>query len=335
MNELPEDLLEEAQRLTDEASELWSSGSYPRTEALCRKALELTRSAVGECDRRVAERLYNLASLYYFQHRFEEAKPLYREAIDIHEAQPWIDHSALAFCYAWLGKTHFDGWRDNPGIDGENEGRSFELAEASYHKTLALLIRAGAADTPEYSRCLVQLGFLYYYCDRHSDAEPLFLKALEVRERLFGPDHLETAEPIGRLAILYSLDPDSRIDPEPLLRRALAIRQEHLGADDPELWEWRYRLADYCRSVGKKKEADAHYQKLGALLLDDSIPIVDEVDWIVAGYLDYLLDTDQAAQAAFGRRVEVKVHAQWPASQPRFAARSTDFFKSRRPRCPS
>ncbi len=298
MNELPDWLLEEAQRLTDEASELWNSRSYPCTEALCRKALELTRAAVGDRDRRVAERLYNLASLYHFQRRFEEAKPLYREAISIHEAQSSIDRSALAFCYAWMAKTHFEGWRDDPGIDGEEDGRSFEEAENCYRKTLTLLKRAGAAGTPEYTGCLMQIGFLYYYCDRYSDAEPIFTQALELRERIFGKDHIETAEPIGRLAILYWQDPASQVNPEPWLRKALAIRLEHLDANDPELWEWTYRLADFCWASEKSTEATALYGRLGEMLLDAANPTHDDVEWIAAGYLDHLLDTNQAEQAA-------------------------------------
>src|SRR5438552_3316509 len=124
MNKKSDELLAEAERLTAEASESWNAGAYPATEALCRQALELTRSALGDRDRQVAERLYNLATLYHFQGRFAEAKPLFREAIEIHSAQSWIDHTPLAFCYAWMAKTVFDAWREDPGIDGDDEGRS-------------------------------------------------------------------------------------------------------------------------------------------------------------------------------------------------------------------
>lgn len=303
MNQLPEQLLEEAQRLTEEASALWNAGSYPRTEAVCLQAVELTRAAVGDRDRRVAERLYNLAALYHFQRRFEEAKPLYREAIQIHEAQARIDHRALAFCHAWLARTYFEGWRDDPCIDGDDEGRSFQEVETCYCKAMELLKRVGATETPEYSGCLVQLGFLYYYCDRYSDAEPLFVSALKLREAIYGPDHLETAEAAGHLAMLYWQDANSRADPEPLFRRALAIRRDQLDSSDPEVWEWTYRLAEFCSATGQTREAEELYARLGALLLakrpegDDAGPLHDDVDWIVSGYLDYLFDTEQTAQA--------------------------------------
>ena len=200
------ELLDEAQQLTDQASLLWNEGAFPETEALCRQALKVTRTAVGDRDPRVAERLYNLATLYYFQRRFEEAKPLYLEAILIHEAQHAVDRQALAFCYAWLGKTLFEAWREDPGVDMREEGRSFEEAETCYRQALNLLGYAEAMETPEYAGCLMHLAFLYFYLDRLDAAEPLYLQALRLRERLFGPDHIETGECVGRLAILYWQD---------------------------------------------------------------------------------------------------------------------------------
>ena len=304
MTESPDQLLEEAQRLTDEVSALWNAGAYPQTEAVCARALDLTRKAVGNRDRRVAERLYNLASLYHLQRRFEEAKPLYKEAIQIHKSQSRIDDASLAFCYAWLAKTCFEAWRDDPGIDGANDGRSFGEAESCYRKALQVMERAGRAESPEYSGALVQLGFLYYYCDRAAEAEPLFLEALRLREAVFGPDHLETAEPIGRLAILYRQDERSETDPEPFMRSALAIRRKHLDTADPEVWEWIYRLAEFCAGSDNEDEAEILFNELGDLLLDESYPLHEEVDWIVTGYLDTLVESDQLTKAA-------KVEARW------------------------
>lgn len=298
MNKRPEQLLEQAQRLTDQASELWNAGSYPRTETLCRRALKLTRSAVGSRDPLVAVRLYNLATLYHFQRRFAEAKPLYQEAILIHEAQEPIDCQPLAFCYAWLAKTVFEAWRDDPGIDDGEHDRSFREAESSYRKAIGLLERADLAETPEYSGCLMQTGFLFYYQDRLVEAEPLFCKALALREKLFGADHLETAEAIGRLAILYWHYDSADIDPEPLLRRSLSIREAQLEPSDPEVWEWTYRLAEFCRARGRNQEAAALFARVSAQLLDEESPLHDDVDWIVSGCLDYLNlvgDTRRAA----------------------------------------
>ena len=297
MRRQPDELLEEAQQLSEQASLLWNERAYPGTEVLCRRALKLTRSAVGDRDPRVAEQLYNLAALYHFQYRFEEAKPLYLEAIFIHEAQKKTDHLALAFCYAWLGKTLFEAWRDDPGIDAGEEGRAFEEAEACYRKTLGLLKGAGADDTAEYAACLMHMGFLYYYCDMFAQAEPYFLQALTLREALFGPDHPETAESVGRLAILYWHGDNAASNAEPLLRRALHIYEAQPEAH-PQVWEWTYRLAEFCHASGRRKEAGKLFARLTKRLLDIADPLDDDVDWIVSGCLDYLRDTGQVTVAA-------------------------------------
>lgn len=299
----------EAQRLTDQVSVLWSVGSYPGTEPLCRRALKLTRAAVGDRDPRVAERLYNLATLYHLQRRFEEAKPLYRESIFIHESQRAPDRQALAFCLAWLARTLVEAWREDPGVDASEEGRSFIEAEECYRRALELLEGLNADDSAEYAGCLMQLGFLYFYCDRFREAEPLYRRALNMCENLFGTDHLETAEAAGRLAMLYWQDRDSGTDPEPLLRRSLQIRCGQLEPTDPEIWEWTFRLAEYYRASGRDAESEELYERLGDLLLDEATPLHDEVDWIVSGYLDYLLETGQVDLAA-------AIDARWNAESP-------------------
>jgi tetratricopeptide (TPR) repeat protein len=289
----PDVLLAEAQRLTDQASLLWNEGSFPKTEALCRQALKLTRSAVGDRDPRVAERLYNLATLYHFQRRFDEAKPLFQEAILIHEAQASVDGKSLAFCHAWLAKTLFEAWRDDPDIDAGADGRSFAEAEACYRQAIRLLLSNDGVGTVEYSACLVQLGYLLYYCDRFAEAEPLLCEAISLREALFGPDHLETAEAIGRLAIVYSLDPGLNKEPEPLLRRAYEIRRAELPPNDREVAEWTYRLARYCEDSGQVAEAQNLFVQLTDLLLAEDAPVYHDLDWVIDGCIGYLEGTGQ------------------------------------------
>jgi tetratricopeptide (TPR) repeat protein len=300
----PELVLAEAQRLTDEAGVHWNDGSYPKTEVLCRQALKLTRSAAGDRDPRVAERLYNLATLYHFQRRFDEAKPLFQESILIHEAQAETDGKALAFCYAWLARTLFEAWRDDPEIDGEDEGRSFGEAEACYRRAISLLQSNDAVTTAEYSACLVQLAFLFYFCERFVEAEPLLCEAIKLRESLFGPDHLETAEPVGRLALLYWQDEALQQDPEPLLRRSLEIRRAELPANDADVIEWTYRLAQFCLAGGNAGEAQELLGRVSTLLLDPQTVEEPKLEWIVAGCVDYWMESGRDDRAA-------EVNARW------------------------
>lgn len=297
------ELLAEAEQLTEQANIIWNEGRYPETEPLCTKALKLTRQALGNNDPRVAERLYNLASLYHFQNRFEEAKPLYQEAIQIHESQPAPDTAALAFCYGWLGKTIFEGWRDNPAVDGDLDpdlpsNVSFQDAEACYLQALKLLEGCDYAESPERAACLMHLAFLYYYTGRNDEAETIYRRAFALREKLFGPDHLETAECVGRLAILYYFQEEFKIDPEPYFLRALEIRERNLEPDHPERIEWLYRTAEFYHSRKRAVKAQRLFERLASLL--DALPeeTLVELEWVTSGYLDYLRATRRESEAA-------------------------------------
>src|SRR5205807_37145 len=116
----------------------------------------------------------------------------------------------------------------------------------------------------------------------------------QLREKIFGPDHLETGEAVGRLAILYWQDEHSCEDPEPYLRRALAIHEKLLDESNPDFWEWIYRLAEFCRACERVGEADRLFTRLADLIAATEPPDED-VNWIVTGCLDYLRDTGRSA----------------------------------------
>ena len=65
------------------------------------------------------------------------------------------------------------------------------------------------------------------------EAEPLFRRALAIREAALGPDHLYTAYSLNDLAELLWARGRSG-EAEPLHRRALAIREAALGPDHPK-----------------------------------------------------------------------------------------------------
>jgi tetratricopeptide (TPR) repeat protein len=332
------ELLAEAEHLTEQANILWNEGRYPATEPLCKKALRLTQNALGKNDARVAERLYNLATLYFFQQRFDEARPLYEEAVQIHESQFVVDKAALAFCYGWLGRTIFEAWRENPAIDGDEEtdlesSASFKMTERCYLRARELLEASPYAESAEYAACLMHLAFFYAYTDRSREAETVYLRALALRENLFGPDHLETGECVGRLALLYLYHEALGIDPEPYLLRALQIRENRLESNHPEVMEWIYRVAEFYDSRKQGAKAKRLYGRLVDLLEWLPEDQASEMDRVTQGVLAYLRETGrereaEALEARLGgeespqdvqRRVAAKREAMLGPEHPRLA----------------
>ena len=64
----------------------------------------------------------------------------------------------------------------------------------------------------------------------YAGAEPLYRRALAIRERALGPDHPDTAKSLNDVANV--LEETGRYgEAESLYRRALAIREQALGPD--------------------------------------------------------------------------------------------------------
>lgn len=67
---------------------------------------------------------------------------------------------------------------------------------------------------------------------RYNEAEPLFTRALRIRETKLGPDHPDTAISLGKLAGLFK-DQGRYNEAEPLLRRAWEVVRNVLGHHHP------------------------------------------------------------------------------------------------------
>jgi len=74
---------------------------------------------------------------------------------------------------------------------------------------------------------------LYQKQEKHTEAEPLFLRALKIDEAYFGPNHPKVAIRLSNLALLYHLTRRLK-DAESLYERALKIYEKNLGKDHPD-----------------------------------------------------------------------------------------------------
>src|SRR5260370_28512666 len=67
---------------------------------------------------------------------------------------------------------------------------------------------------------------------RYREAEPLYQRALAIREQQLGPEHPDTASSLNNLAVLYRAQGKYE-QAEPLLKRALAIAEQQSGPQHP------------------------------------------------------------------------------------------------------
>ena len=90
---------------------------------------------------------------------------------------------------------------------------------------------------PDVAHSLYGLALLYHEQGKYAEAEPLYQRALRIREQQLGPEHPDVAYPLNDLAILYS-EQGKYAEAEPLYQRALRIWEQQLGPEHP-MWPMR------------------------------------------------------------------------------------------------
>jgi len=112
----------------------------------------------------------------------------------------------------------------------------------------------------EAERLLRQTAFYLRDRGRYAEAEPLFLRALRIREQQLGPQHPDVAASLSYLASLYRQQ-GKYAEAESLFLRALRIREQQLGPEHPQVAYPLNGLANLYREQGKYAEAEPLYQR--------------------------------------------------------------------------
>ncbi|MBD2021152.1 tetratricopeptide repeat protein, partial [Leptolyngbya sp. FACHB-36] len=121
--------------------------------------------------------------------------------------------------------------------------RSFEKPERSLieettavipHLEEVIKITQTSGSEIEVALSLAWLAFLYELQGRYSEAEPLYVQALDIRQRQLGSDHPHVATSLNNLAGLYQSQ-GRYSEAEPLYVQALDISQRQLGNDHPDV----------------------------------------------------------------------------------------------------
>jgi len=113
---------------------------------------------------------------------------------------------------------------------------------------------------PETLTSVNNLAGLYKAQGRLAEAEPLFKRALEARERVLGKEHPETLGSADNLAGLY--EAQGRLaEAEPLYKRALDGSERMLGREHPHTLTSVNNLAGLYEAQGRLAEAEPLYKR--------------------------------------------------------------------------
>jgi tetratricopeptide (TPR) repeat protein len=125
-------------------------------------------------------------------------------------------------------------------------------------RACAELVNQWGFEFPEAADLLNWAGLYLYGRGRYTDAEPLYGRALAIREKTLGPEHLGVANSLNNLAVLYRAQ-GQYAKAEPLFQRALTIRKKVLGPEHPYLATSLNNLAGLYDTQGQYAKAEPLY----------------------------------------------------------------------------
>ena len=112
----------------------------------------------------------------------------------------------------------------------------------------------------EAGRLLYETASYLQARGRYPEAEPLYLRALHIREQQLGPKHPDVANSLNNLANLYA-DQGKYEEAEPLYRRALTIREQQFGSEHSDVADSLNNLAILYYQQGKYTQTEPLCQR--------------------------------------------------------------------------
>jgi len=157
---------------------------FTLVEKLKRRKLE-----VSEDNEEKAVALNNLAISLQYQGMYDEALPLYEEALEMVKKQYGEIHNTVAIQYVNIGEL----LRDQ---------KKFDEAMPMNQKALVILKRLYGEDGALVASAYNSMGVLLMEQGKYNKAKPFYAKALAIRKKIHGEYHPHVSSSYNNLAVL-------------------------------------------------------------------------------------------------------------------------------------
>jgi tetratricopeptide (TPR) repeat protein len=205
------------------------------------------REAEGKNDLTLAYAVHEVADVYYFQSKYEQAEPLYKRSLEISEKTLGKDHPSVATTLNNLAELY------------QAQGKYAE-AEPLYKRSLEISEKTLGKDHPDVAATLNNLAELYQAQGKYAEAAPLYKRSLEIYEKTLGKDHPDVATTLNNLAELYQAQ-GKYAEAAPLYKRSLEIYEKTLDKDHPWVATTKNNLANLYYQQKKYTEAEPLYKR--------------------------------------------------------------------------
>jgi non-specific serine/threonine protein kinase/serine/threonine-protein kinase len=217
-------------------------GLYVAGHPHLERTLALRRTALGPQHVETLLATKDLAEIEFYEGRYDQAEPLYQQALDGLRRVRGADDPATLSVMNDLGALYYFRGRD-------------EQAESLYKQALDGRRRALGPDHLDTLETMNDLAMLYTRQRKFESALPLVIQVLEGMRRVHGGEHPDTLTVLSNLASLYR--DQGRFDrAEPLAKQALEARRRALGPDHPVTLGSVHNLAILHLRQGRYDEAE-------------------------------------------------------------------------------
>lgn len=258
--------------------------SIPKARTELTRVLDIREDEKPPNPAAIATAQHNLASVYYWDGDYQEARDLYEHAIATRRVLFGGDHADLATSLNGLAasmqklgelddaQTLFQAsiamrqrlfGQESPAIAASlnNLGNllisqeRYQDAEQSFRESLAMISNLRGHEAIETSYALHNLASCLMHLGEYEEARSLFSAALDIRIKLLNPGHIHVAA--SRLGLAHALlELENAPEAEPLASESLKSMQATLqNHDHPDITGAQFILARILVAQQKYSEA--------------------------------------------------------------------------------
>ncbi len=229
---------------------------WPLCAALFPHAVALTEDQSHENNAKQLEQallLNNMARYLYGRGTYNEAEPLFRNALEIRKNQLGDDHLDVAMSQNDLAVL----------LDAQCR---YTESEPLYRQALAVREQQLGKEHPDVATSLSNLATILRDQGKYAEAESLCRQALTINEQQLGNEHPHVATILNELASALQ-DQRKYAQAETLYRQALAINEKQLGKEHPYVATTLNNIATVLHNQCKYAQAEQLYRQ--ALLIKE------------------------------------------------------------------
>jgi tetratricopeptide (TPR) repeat protein len=249
--ELKEDMLGRANpaiipAVDDVARVSFAQMKYDQAADLIARELRIMEREYGDNDPKLVPSLEQVARVLEAASKYPDAERFLSRAIAIREKTAGAESAELAPDLSQLARVNV-------------EKHSPAAAEELYRRVLAIEQKKYSSSSQELLPALDALAALAL--EQSRDAEPLLKQTLSIREGNLGPNNVEVARNLDKLADIYT--EEKRLDDaQKVSERALFIWMKELKPGSAELAEKYERVAELYQALHRPVDAEPLVQQV-------------------------------------------------------------------------